>query len=169
MMLALGGNSSSSGNRKAAQSDDEEEDEEEDLISVVNAPVLIIPFHDADILEPHNRVKVVLALPIGITLPTCNVSPNGLAVEVSYTFPTELLDSARIFGADANYNDPGMVAFRKMRNLMNDSTTVGKILLRMPFEVDQVPLSVCIPEPPQCTIVITLKAKETKATSFSLA
>jgi hypothetical protein len=121
-------------------------------------------------LKAPDRVKVILALPIGITIPLCTVSPDGLIVEVSFNFPAEMTDTERIFGKDYHFNDPGMVAFRKLLSEVEGSDALtGKISLRMPFQVDVVPLEVSKPVHPQCTIVITLKSKSISSTSFRLS
>ena len=174
LLMALGGHDSSFTSFVHPSDNEDEEDVldacTDKAIAVVNAPVLIISYNNIDILKAHDRVKVVLALPIGITQPICNVSPDGFVIEVSYKHPEELTNTVRIFGPTAHFNDPGMVAFRKMVNQMEGSDALtGKISIRMPFEVDVVPLAVSIPQTPQCTIVITLKAKDTSSTSFNLA
>ena len=175
-MLALGGHPASSRNFQDAQASENDEDEDllddiaDKAISIVNNPVLIIAYNSVDVLKAPDRVKVILALPIGITLPLCTVSPDGLIVEVSFKFPAELTDTVRIFGLDTHFNDPGMVAFRKMLSEMEGSDALtGKISLRMPFEVDVVPLEVSKPVHPQCTIVITLQSKNIGSSSFKLA
>ena len=114
------------------------------------------------ILLPHNRIKVVLALPIGITLPSCNVSSNGLIVEVVFKCPQELLSFERDFGAQAHYNDPGMTYVYAERSLKLILPLMARLdaknSIRMPSAVEVVPpISVSIPEHLQCSIVITLQ------------